>query len=129
MYSKINTKKVITKHGKNIAESLGLSRWSIKYHVYKSGAKELKDLKVRFSNHTGNSGVSFIGDNKADIILFYDNLDSESQAVDILFHEHLHLFFYNLLRCVTIKEDEASRLEEKMVRRLETLYYKTLRRK
>lgn len=119
MYPKYRTQKLIDKYGSRLIECLGLSKWQINIHVYKSSAVLLDKLKLAKTNRKHLAGVSFIGHKTADIIIYYDELVSRKDALGTIIHELLHLRLDDLAKMVTIKQDAAHKLEEQIVLSLE----------
>ena len=126
MYPKKNILKLIETKAPKLIKQLGLSKWTIKFHVYKSGAKLLLDLGIHRDFCTGKCAVSFIGKKAVDIIIYYDQAANKKDAYGTLVHELLHIALHDLTGLITIKQDKAANVEERLVLLLENMLQEDL---
>jgi hypothetical protein len=126
MYSKYKTKKLVNYYAPKIIDLLGMNTYRINIHVYKQNAKKLKDIGILKSCRCGNYGISYNAPKSSDIILCYDMFPNKKEALSTLLHELLHVRLHKLFSMITIYQDRASRLEEKLVKDLEHLFIEYL---
>ncbi len=122
MYAKYKIEKLIADQAPIMAKELGLEGWVIQWHVCSSKTNYLKIRGMYKRNRDGKYGMTYMNDKLADIIIFYDNAHTEKGALSTIYHELLHVMMYELTQLLTIGADRGTRVEEKLVRRLEKIY-------
>lgn len=123
MYPQFKTQALVKKYAPYLIAKLGMKKFKIEFHVYHSKSKALKAKGVC---HTGRAGVTYVVGNRADVILFYDNLVDRKDALGTLIHELLHVLFNPFLELVTLYKDKSLRKEEALVQVLEKFIMDTL---
>lgn len=101
-------------------KSLRLSKSMVNVQVHRSSSKKLRKLTGDKFNSLYGCCYSSSADSH-DIILFYDSHFSKKQFLSTLLHELLHVRISKLRLLVTLKEELAYKVEEKIVRDLELM--------
>jgi hypothetical protein len=125
MYSKKKIESLISKQAPEWLEDFSLDKWKINFYVEKSKSRKLKQLGVKYC---GLAGLTYLAPKSADIIIFYDNIKNEKDALSTILHELLHCLMFSLSGLVTIREGKAAAVEERIVSILEKFYLKYLKR-
>jgi len=123
MFSKYKLKKIVDLYATQIIRLMGMHKWRIKIHLYSSESKYLRDKGVRPGH---NYGMSYLSEQAADIILFYDHLENETAAISTLIHELLHVRFSSISSLITLYVDRANLREEAVILMLEKFIMATI---
>lgn len=100
---------------------------TIKIHVYKSNSKKLKAMDIPRAECDGLCGITYRQTDRAEIVLFYDKLKGRKDSLGVLYHELLHCRFQPLMELITLKETKATKIEEILVRDLESMFVARLK--
>lgn len=120
MFNKKIAEELVKKWAPRFMKSLCLSKSTVNVEVHRSSSKRLKKITGdKFNSLCGCCYSSNIDSH--DVIIFYDAHFSKKAFLSTLLHELLHVRMSKLRLLVTLKEEIAYKVEEKIVRDLELM--------